>query len=207
MRLPSNTRNVIFDLGEVIIDLDIPGAISRFAGRTGKTPDEVRTIYTSSDVFLGYEKGLMGDAEFRAGANRLFGTDIGDEEFDSIWNSMLLRLPVERLDLLQRVAGQYRTFLLSNTNAIHLKAFTEMVRKLVGARRLEEFFEKAYYSHEIRMRKPDAEIFNFVLKENDLDPAETVFLDDNADNIKGASVLGIQAIQVTHPELLFQLFN
>lgn len=207
MHLPADTRNVIFDLGEVIIDLDIPGTIARFSGRTGKTPEEVRSIYSSSGVFLDYEKGLISDAEFRSGANRLFGSDIGDDEFDSIWNSMLLRLPAERLDLLERVAGKYRTFLLSNTNAIHLKAFTEMVGKLVAPRRLEEYFEKAYYSHEIRMRKPDAEIFNFVLKEKGLDPAQTVFLDDNADNIKGASGLGIQAIQVTRPDILFQLFE
>lgn len=202
MRIPDGISNIIFDLGEVIIDLDIPGTITRFAQRSGKTEQEVREIYTASDVFLNYEKGLIGDEAFREGANRLFGTDMPPDEIDSIWNSMLRHLPQRRLDFLDRIRNRYRTFLLSNTNAIHIRAFQAF---MPDNRSLESYFEKVHLSHLMKMRKPDAEIFHQVLNENNLLPQETLFLDDNADNIRGAAACGIVAVRVEHPDDILTL--
>jgi putative hydrolase of the HAD superfamily len=199
-------RNVIFDLGEVLLDLAIPKTIARFSEISGQTPEQVKNIYTASEVFLSYEKGLIDDAAFRSGANELFGTSISDVEFDSIWNGMLHNLSAERLSLLNSITGQYRLFLLSNTNEIHIRKFTEMAHAIVE-KPLESYFEKTYYSNRIKMRKPDHEIFHHVLKENNLLPEETLFLDDNFDNISAAQQLGIQTIQVTHPSILFQIFS
>ncbi len=200
-------RNVIFDLGEVIIDLDIPGTIKKLCKHSGKSPDEVRKIYTSSDVFLNYEKGLISDQDFRAGANELLGTSFEDDEFDLIWNGMLRDLPLKRLELLERLKSKYRVFLLSNTNEIHLREFTGLVRSISGKASMETYFEKAYYSHQIKMRKPDAEIFMYVLQNSNLVPGETLFLDDNADNIIGASACGIRAVRVINPDLIFEIFS
>ena len=199
--------NIVFDLGEVIIDLNIPGTIQKFADQSGKSLEEVRKIYSASDVFLNYEKGLISDEQFRSGANQLLGTSYADEEFDSTWNGMLYRLPPERLQLLKRLSSRYRIFLLSNTNAIHLRQFTKMVHSVSGEESMDAYFEKAYYSHLIKMRKPDAEIFEFVLKDSKLDAAQTLFLDDNEDNISGARACGIQAERILKPDQLFQIFQ
>lgn len=200
-------KNVIFDLGDVIIDISIPGTIAKFAGRSGLSHARVKEIYSSSGIFLDYEKGKISDEEFHSGANSLFGTNMSFEEFCDIWNGMLIRIPAERLRLLDKVSAQFRIFLLSNTNDIHLKCFNQMMEEVSPGKPLGSYFEKAYYSHHLGMRKPDAEIFEFVLQENDLSPAETLFLDDNAENISGASRLGIQATIVKHPDNLFEIFQ
>lgn len=199
--------NIVFDLGEVIIDLNIPGTVQKFAEQSGKSAEEVHKIYSSSDVFLNYEKGLISDDEFRSGANRLLGTSYAAPEFDAIWNGMLHRLPLERLQLLKRLSSRFRIFLLSNTNAIHLRQFTKMVQAVSGEKSMEDYFEKAYYSHEIKMRKPDAEIFQFVLKDSNLEARQTLFLDDNQDNIIGARACGICAERILKPDQIFQIFK
>lgn len=202
-----NISSIIFDLGDVIIDLAIPATIARFAECSGKPLEEVRTIYSRSDVFLNYEKGLISDEAFRNGANELLGTRLSDEEFDDIWNGMLIHIPAEKITLLEELAPDHRLFLLSNTNNIHLSCFNGMFLKASGGRPIEQFFEKAYYSHLMGMRKPDEEIFLHVLGENRLDPATTLFLDDNADNIRGAAATGIRTVHVTHPSVVLNVFK
>ena len=107
------------------------------------------------------------------------------------WNALLLDFPKERIDLLKKIKTKYRTFLLSNTNSIHLKEFQERLHNEQGVY-LEDLFEKAYYSHVVKLRKPNADIFNLVLKENDLMPSETLFIDDTASNFPEAEKMGIQ---------------
>ena len=200
-------KNIIFDLGDVIIDLSIPGTISRLAQRSGLSADQVKTLYWSSNTFLDYEKGLLSNEDFHQGANALLGTDMTFEEFSEIWNSMLIRIPSERLRLLDDLSDRYRLFLLSNTNDIHLRRFTDMMEEVSPGRPLESYFEKAYYSHRIGMRKPNTDIFNHVLRENVLMASETLFLDDNPDNIKGASLVGIETKLIDNPSVLFDLFK
>jgi len=200
-------KNIIFDLGDVIIDLSIPGTLNRLAERSEKTSDQVKSLYWSSQTFHDYEKGLLTNAAFFQGANDLLGTDMSFEEFSEIWNSMLIRIPEERLHLLDRLSRTFRLFLLSNTNDIHLRRFTEMMEVVSPGRPLEYYFEKTYYSHRMGMRKPNEDIFSFVLNENGLLAHETLFLDDNHDNIKGASMVGIQTKLIENPAVLFELFK
>ena len=199
--------SIIFDLGDVIIDLDIPGTFSRFAARSGKQVEEVKLICSTSPVFLDYEKGRITDAQFRTGANQLLNTSLSDEELDQIWNSMLLEVPVEKITMLEELALDHRLFLLSNTNNIHIRCFAEIFQRASGGRPIEDFFEQVYYSHHINMRKPDEAIFRFVLEQNRLDPSATLFLDDNADNIRGAAATGIHTFHVTHPSVVLNVFK
>lgn len=200
-------KNIIFDLGDVIIDLSIPGTIARLAERAQRTTDEVKSIYWTSEAFHKHEKGLLTDADFHQEANSLLGTNMSFEEFSEIWNSMLIRIPIERLRLLKDLSSRFRLFLLSNTNEIHLNRFTQMMEEVSPGYPLESYFEKAYYSHKVGMRKPDAEIFNFVVRENGLSPHETLFLDDNPGNIRGATLVGIQSLLIKNPSVLFELFK
>jgi len=119
---------------------------------------------------------------------------------------MLVGIPVERMDLVTSIQGKYKLLVLSNTNAIHVKRFNQFLKENTGKSSLNDFFDVVYFSHEINMRKPDAEIFQFVLEENNLNPQETLFLDDNIMNLEAAERLGIQTQHIDHPNRLFEIF-
>ena len=104
---------------------------------------------------------------------------------------MLLDLPPARLDLLKKMKNTHRTFLLSNTNEIHIQCFSKSLQQQIGVSDLSDYFEKVYLSYEINLRKPDVEIFKYVLDNNRLNPAETLFIDDSPQHIEGAKKLGI----------------
>ena len=198
-------KSIIFDLGGVIINLSVPDTFAAFARASGKSPDEV-SKYASHHVFLDYEKGLTSDQQFREEVKSILDWKADDEVFDHCWNAMLLDIPIERLQLLERLKKEYRIYLLSNTNGIHLNKFNSILTDLTGRESMDHYFHKAYYSHRMKMRKPDTEIFEFVLKENQLNPAETLFLDDNVSNLEGAAQTGIQTFHVKSPDLIFSLF-
>lgn len=199
-------KNVIFDLGGVLLDLDVQKTYQAFSKLTGIPEAKIKSILGESRLFLEYEKGNVTDNEFRTQAKDILRLTCSDSIFDNAWNQMLGDLPKKRLDLLNQLNGSYRTFLLSNTNQIHKNHFSSVVKKNSGGIELDNFFTKAYYSHLIKMRKPDSEIFEFVLSENKLAADETIFLDDNVSNLEGAEKLGIKTHLITHPEMTFTLF-
>ncbi|HEY5822984.1 MAG TPA: HAD family phosphatase [Cyclobacteriaceae bacterium] len=201
----TSVKNIIFDLGGVIINLSVPATFAAFAQASGKPLDEV-SKYASHQAFFDYEKGLISDQQFREEVKNILEWKAKDETFDICWNAMLLDIPIERLQLLERLKKEYRVFLLSNTNEIHLKKFNHILKVTSGRESMDYYFHKAYYSHRMKMRKPDTEIFEFVLKENQLDPSQTLFLDDNVSNLEGAAQTGIQTFHVKTPELIFSLF-
>ena len=144
-----------------------------------------------TDLFLHYETGQIDDIQFIDTVANLTDKPMAKEKVVEAWNALLLDFPPERINLLKKIKSQYRTFLLSNTNSIHLQEFQERLNNEQGVY-LEDLFEKAYYSHVVKMRKPDAEIFQLVLNENRLEPSETLFIDDTASNFAEAEKLGIQ---------------
>jgi len=197
--------NIIFDLGGVIINLSVPATFAAFAKASGKSLEEV-SAQANAQAFFDYEKGLISDEQFREQVKSIFNWNTSDEVFDQCWNAMLLDIPLERLQLLERLKKEYRIFLLSNTNEIHLKKFNHILYESTGRDSMDHYFHKAYYSHRMKMRKPDTEIFEFVLNENKLNPTETLFLDDNVSNLEGAAQTGIQTFHVKSPDLIFSLF-
>jgi putative hydrolase of the HAD superfamily len=204
----SQIKNLIFDLGGVILDLSIDHTLESFSQLSGTSKTSVEKIFNSTHEFLLYEKGLISDDEFRNSVRSIYGIQASDETLDKSWNAMLRGIPFEKLELLNKLKTRYNVYLLSNTNTIHLNYINDvMLPPLTGGKSLEPFFHKAYYSHLMKMRKPDAEIFETVLKENSLKPGETLFLDDNASNIEGASRLGIQTVHVLTPTLMLDYFH
>ena len=199
-------KNIIFDLGGVIINLSTQTTVEQFAELGGITQEEVNLRMMQSKEFHDYEKGLITDSRFRELVKDMLGVRTSDAEIDRCWNAMLLDIPIERIQLLERLKIRYRIFLLSNTNEIHLNCFSEIVNQMTGKTSLDLYFEKAYYSHRMKMRKPDGEIYDFVLAENKLNPTQTIFLDDNLANLKGAEQCGIKTFHVQHPDLIFTLF-
>jgi glucose-1-phosphatase len=200
-------KNLIFDLGGVIIDLDVERTEEAFALLSGKSVLEIKELVAGSNAFLRYEKGLLNDQEFRNSVRSLLHINASDLEIDAAWNAMLGEIPLKRIKLLERLKVDYQLYLLSNTNNIHLICFNEIVKSSCGSLSLNPYFDKTYYSHLVKMRKPDSEIYNLVLGENNLLAHETLFLDDNVSNLEGASRTGIRTFHVRYPDMIFSLFH
>ncbi|MBA4057758.1 MAG: HAD family phosphatase [Marivirga sp.] len=201
-------KNLIFDLGGVIIDLSIDHTIEAFAALSGIEKKRVTELYSSPGFEL-YEKGLMDDNEFRDYVRQVFSVQSSALEIDTCWLAMLRGLPLKKLQLLERLKQMYNVYLLSNTNSIHLEYINNVMLPGIvpGANSLDAYFHKAYYSHIMKKRKPDADIFQQVLKENNLSAHETLFLDDNLGNIEGANLVGIKTVHVFTPDLILDYFN
>jgi putative hydrolase of the HAD superfamily len=202
-------KTIIFDLGGVIIDLDIDRTIQGFSLLSGFSPEKVKSIYNTDPIFHDYEKGLLDDNVFRDNIRNTFDSDhVADDEIDHAWNAMLLGIPAAKLKLMGRLKERYQVLILSNTNNIHVQTmYNKILPQAAGVSSFDSFVHKAYYSHVMRMRKPDADIFQYVLDDFKLKPGETVFLDDNADNIKGAALLSIKVKHITNSNQLFELFD
>ena len=147
-------------------------------------------LYHQQDFFQKYEKGLITSAEFREVIRGKIGKPVTDAQIDDAWNSFLVSIPTFKLDLLLELRKKYVGYLLSNTNEIHwqwscLHAFR------YKAFRAEDFFEHIYLSYEMKMAKPDADIFQKVLDETGILPNETLFIDDSEANCRTAEALGI----------------
>ena len=118
------------------------------------------------------------------------------EEIIEAWNALLLQIPIRRLQILQQLQLDYDLFLLSNTNAIHEVAYNQIVKETCGYDKLNFFFNKVYLSHRIGLRKPNPEVFELVLNENQLKAEHTLFIDDSIQHIEAAAALGIQTIHM-----------
>lgn len=179
-------KNIILDFGDIFIDLDksaTPKAMEKF-GFKNLTPD-------LDTLFKEYEKGSMGSRAFLYQVSEHFPTAT-EKDLIHAWNAILLEFPDNRLEFVETLAAQnsYRLFLLSNTNDIHI----EYVKQQMGMEKFNRFknaFEVFYLSYEMGMRKPDAEIYEFVLKENNLVASETLFVDDTLENTDSAASIGI----------------
>lgn len=186
-----NIKNVIFDLGGVILNIDFAKTNEAFHNLGLKDFSQHISQHHISDLFLKYETGQIDDLEFVDSVALLSDAAMPKDKIVDAWNALLLDFPKERIELLKRIKGEFRTFLLSNTNSLHLQEYNKRLKNEQGVY-IEDLFEKAYYSHVVKLRKPGAEIFNLVLEENNLDPAETLFIDDTYSNFAEAEKLGIQ---------------
>jgi putative hydrolase of the HAD superfamily len=201
-------KNLIFDLGGVILDLSVDHTLQSFSELSGIKKDEVKRIFISRPEFNLYEKGAITDADFRNFVRQVYNIKASDAEIDSSWNAMLRDISLIKLQLLQKLKESYHVYLLSNTNGIHLHYINEvLLPRITGEHLLDVYFHYAYYSHRMKKRKPDADIFQQVLSEQSLKPEETLFLDDNALNVEGANLLGIKTVYITSANHILDIFH
>ncbi len=157
--------------------------------------------------FDAFDKGEISSDAFRNFLRPHLPENTSSEAIDRAWNAMLLDLPTERLELLQALGKRYRIFLLSNTNDIHVAAFSAYLQTTYGISDFSDYFERWYYSCRIGMRKPDAEIFQHVLNENKLLAAETLFIDDSMQHIEGAMRVGLHTLFMPRTENIISLLQ
>jgi putative hydrolase of the HAD superfamily len=175
---------IIFDFGDVFINLDKQA-----------TSDGLKNLGVSewnSDLDhlnLQYEVGSISEEDFLSGIQK-HTADASIEDIRKAWNAILADFPLYRLEFLQMLSQKYRLFLLSNTDAIHIDTFEQKTGTSFYSA-FYQCFEKVYFSFEIGMRKPNPEIFNFVLDQNGLQAKRTLFIDDKKENTDAAAEVGL----------------
>ncbi|PPL04803.1 HAD family hydrolase [Parapedobacter indicus] len=187
-------ENIILDYGNVLFDIDFSRLRQSFIDLG---IPEVDTFYghrAQHALFDAFDKGLITAAQFRDEIRKATGNPVlNDEAIDTAWNSLLIGVRAGHHELLHDLKKRYRTFLLSNNNEIHYAWIMAHLNREFGLKDNTGFFEKDYYSHLLRMRKPDREIFDFILNNHSLDPVRTLFVDDSPQHIETAQRLGLQA--------------
>lgn len=180
-------KNIIFDFGDIFINLD-KEIVFKEMGRYGSIEPSFELLQLCS----AFEVGNIEANEFTSSLQSFFPTATS-KQIEDVWNSMILDFPDYRLDFIEALANDnnYRMFLLSNNNALHLQKAVEIMGNTKYTR-FKNCFERFYLSHEIQLRKPDNAIYQFVLDENDLLPSETFFVDDTKENTDAAKALGIK---------------
>ncbi len=175
---------IIFDFGDIFINLDKQATIDGLQrlGLSSWNEDLDR-------LNISFEKGQISRDNFLLGIKKHIPTAT-IEDILAAWNAVLLDFPLHRLEFLQLLSQKYRLFLLSNTDAIHIDHFEQRE----GASFYGDFykcFEKVYFSYEMGMRKPDAEIYHALIRQHELSPKRTLFVDDKKDNTEAAKALGL----------------
>jgi glucose-1-phosphatase len=201
-----DTETIIFDLGEVIIDLDSKRVIDQFQKYSDKSAEDIIRLISKSQDLIDYEVGKMTDVEFCQVVNELLSIELSQASFEAIWNSFLGIIKLDKLHLMLALKEKFNVLILSNTNAIHQSAFDRRVGEHIPSKTMADMVHTAYYSHELGLRKPDPHIYQKVIDLQNLNPAKTIFFDDRLENITAAQDSGIQAIQVTYSnQILDQL--
>ena len=198
-------KNIIFDLGNVLFDIDFNKLKPAFEKLGIQDFDKQYSLLHASDIFLQLEKGEIMPEEFYDLLRKESGLISNNEAMEQAWNSMLLQFRWESIAFLQQYKTRYRMFLLSNTNYIHQQCINKMLKERTGITELRQLFEAAYFSHEVGMRKPDLAIYQHVIDDAQLNPVETIFIDDVEANIKPAETAGLKVHLLLQHEKIEQL--
>jgi HAD superfamily hydrolase (TIGR01509 family) len=186
-------KNIIFDLGGVIMDIDVKQTMNAFSKLGLKNIHEYFGHGFAASFFSDHEAGRISDEDFLQEIKNLLHEEVSRGQLVDAWNALLLKFPPERITLLKELKSKYRLFLYSNTNAIHYSKFSEIYRKTFSGE-LEDLFEKAYFSHVLGHRKPEITGFELIIAENGLDPKTTLFVDDALINVEGAIKAGLKGL-------------
>lgn len=198
-------KNIIFDLGGVLLDIDT-GKTNEAFEKLG-VPDFKNnySLYKASPLFDDLERGKLSEPEFYDGIRQISKLPLPDEDIRDAWNALILDFRMDSLQHLDMLKNRYSLYLLSNTNSIHHAAFHRSFAEQTGGRNFDDYFTKAYYSHQVGLRKPDKEIYDLVLLEAGIVAGETIFIDDLLKNIEAAAALGIHTHQLLPEERIERL--
>ena len=200
-------KNIIFDLGGVIINIDFKSTQRAFEELGISNFDSLYSHSKQNGLFDDFETGKISAVHFREQIRTISGKNIDDKSIDDAWNAMLLDIPIERIKLLEQLKQKYKTFVLSNTNEIHIDAFSQQIENNIGLSHFNSLFNNIYYSNEIGLRKPESAIFNKVLTDSQLKAEETLFIDDSIQHIEGAIKTGIHTLHLTGGKTILDVFS
>lgn len=188
---PGDADALLFDLGRVVIDIDLTKVLACWAGHAGCEPSDIAARYAVDEVYFDHERGKVSDEAFFDNLRRRLGITITDEQFLEGWNSIFAGEMDGIVPLLERASKYLPLYAFSNTNQAHVATFTRAYADVL------EHFREIYLSSTIGLRKPDAEAFDHVVSAMGVPASRIVFFDDLAENIKGARARGLKAVHVT----------
>ena len=190
--MDKNIKNIVFDLGGVLIDLDFKSAINGLQKAGFANVKEQLQAFDREGIFQKFEVGEISADEFRAAIWENAIVTLTDTEINNLWNLMLLEIPREKLELILDLRSKYMVYLLSNTNSIHWDYVCKNAFNYRGFR-VNDYFEETFLSFEMHLAKPDKAIYKKMLNDANLLPEETLFIDDSEANCKAAAEVGIHA--------------
>ena len=189
----ASIKNIIFDLGGVILDLNYQATIDAFVEIGIKDFSSLYSQKEQKQIFDDFEIGKINSNQFISSIQSLTQNYISKDEIIAAWNAMLLEINPKKLDYLLSIKERFRIFLLSNTNEIHISKFEGVLAKKNELEKFYDCFEKVHYSSRLSLRKPNVDCFKTVLEINQLNASETIFIDDSIQHIEGALKCGIKA--------------
>lgn len=209
MNKSGKIKNIIFDFGGVILDIDFQLTVSAFEKIGIKGVSDFYKSGHAVQLFEDLETGKIYPDEFRDKIRKFSTNEVTDIQIDDAWNKLLLGYEQQKLDLLFMIKEQYNSYLLSNTNIIHYEVYLKILQNQHQIEGFHKLFKKAYFSHEIGLRKPYRAIYEFILNEENLNPEETLFIDDTEINLRQANRLGIQTyfLDLSQNQSIFELFD
>lgn len=199
-------KNIIFDLGVVLLDVDYGATIRAFSDLGLENPEMAFSKAIQDDFFQAYEKGLISDHEFLTRLSQRMG-GASKESIRSAWCAMLGELPLKKFQLLQELKREYRLFILSNTNSIHQQHFESTIQNQYGWESFEKLFDYIGYSHRIKQRKPDPDAFITVMKKGGITAGETLFIDDTKGHVEACLRTGLKGLHYQSMEDLERLLK
>ncbi|MCW3124532.1 MAG: HAD-superfamily hydrolase, subfamily variant 3 [Bacteroidetes bacterium] len=203
---PTGIRAIIFDIGNVLIDIDYDVMVAEFK-KIAKYDFREIINYTHQESFFDlFEKGKITVPGFHNTLRKYLAEGISDEEIVHAWNSILVSYPSQKFELLQRLRIKYKIYALSNINALHLEGIDNYMTAAFGVD-MRSYFDHAYYSHEMGLRKPETEIYQAVITNAGLDPAHTLFIDDKSENTEAAAALGMHVYHLINRDSLLEILS
>ena len=191
----------IFDLGNVIVDIDFNRVLGAWSDFSRVPLATLKQNFTMGEAFHQHERGEISDEAFAEAMCHEMDLPLSYEQFAHGWQAVFVALRPEVIDTMNKLREQgHRVVVLSNTNRLHTTFWPGEYPQV------QHVADKIYLSQEMGMRKPEARIYQAVLQAEGFSAADTVFFDDNADNIEGANQLGITSILVTGKETIPNYF-
>lgn len=189
-------QNIIFDLGGVLLNIDYKATEQAFVQLGIQDFHTLFNQFHANELFSQLETGTVAEERFFEQLQESSGLQLKREDILKAWNAMLLDFRDESIAFLRSIRNRYGVYLLSNTNELHLQAFQLIFRQQYPESSLDDLFDAAYYSHRIGYRKPHKEAFEWVLRQHQLEPEQTLFIDDSLPNIEAAAQLQIQTVHL-----------
>lgn len=200
-------KNIIFDLGNVLLPIDFNAPVSAFRKIGLQDFEAMYSGITQSNLFDLLETGKISSLYFYDKMREISGYNWSNQEINDAWTKIILDFRPSTIEMLESLAKTKRLFLLSNTNKIHFDVYDAQIRERFNSEGLSSYFEKAFYSHEMGLRKPDPQIFISMAEIAEIKPSESLFVDDNEDNINTASKLGFCTYLLRSGTLVESLFD
>lgn len=193
-------KNIVFDLGGVLIDLSHDQAVRRFEEIGVVDAAQLLDPYEQKGIFLEVENGTITADEYCQKLREHTGKDLSYEEIKHAWLGFIVDVPQYKLDYLLELREHYNVYLLSNTNPIIQEGWARTDQFSAAGRPIGDYFDKMYTSYEVGVTKPDRKIFDYMIADSDLIPSETLFVDDAKSNVEVGRYLGFQTYQPANGE-------